>query len=190
MVVKYKFTNIVYRGSYFYLVWKILLVPMLVPVFLFIWLLCVVLVLLQRSWFPLFTLYQAARRALVFILPVVLLLGMPVRDGASLGAGADPTVFYIAMMGLVGYVFRVYNCGYFLVMVSLLRLRFMLMWALVLLLAVSCVQPVVNTHILHSWSWLASWSSGHCFWLLIMRSQVRFLALSWGFFLDRGGSPW
>jgi hypothetical protein len=27
---------------------------------------------------------------------------MPVRDGALLGAGADPTVFYIAVMGFSG----------------------------------------------------------------------------------------
>jgi hypothetical protein len=36
----------------------------------------------------------------------------------------------------------------------------------------------------------ASWSSGQCFWLLIMRYQVRFPALPWVFFPDRGGSPW
>jgi hypothetical protein len=34
-----------------------------------------------------------------------------------------------------------------------------------------------------------SLSSGQRFWLLIMRSRVRFRALSWGFFPDRGGSP-
>jgi hypothetical protein len=36
----------------------------------------------------------------------------------------------------------------------------------------------------------ALWSSGQRFGLLIMRSRVRFLALPWEFFPDRGGSPW
>jgi hypothetical protein len=36
----------------------------------------------------------------------------------------------------------------------------------------------------------APWSSGQRFWLLIMRSQVRFPALLWGFFPDRRWSPW
>jgi hypothetical protein len=30
----------------------------------------------------------------------------------------------------------------------------------------------------------ASWSSGQSFWLLIMRSRVRFAVLPWGFFLE------
>jgi hypothetical protein len=34
------------------------------------------------------------------------------------------------------------------------------------------------------------WSSVQRFWLLIMRYRVQFLALPWGFFPDRGGSPW
>jgi hypothetical protein len=32
--------------------------------------------------------------------------------------------------------------------------------------------------------WLASWSSGQSFWLVIMRSRVWFLVLPWGFFLE------
>ena len=36
----------------------------------------------------------------------------------------------------------------------------------------------------------ASWSSGQSFWLLTMRSRVRFRALPWECFLIGGGSPW
>jgi hypothetical protein len=39
---------------------------------------------------------RAISDCISFMLPVVLFPGMPVRDGASSGAGADPTVFYIA----------------------------------------------------------------------------------------------
>jgi hypothetical protein len=36
----------------------------------------------------------------------ILLPGIPVRDSASLGAGADPAVFYIAVIGFSGLRFQ------------------------------------------------------------------------------------
>jgi hypothetical protein len=38
--------------------------------------------------------------------------------------------------------------------------------------------------ILLSGIWPASWCSGQSFWLLIMKSRVRFPVLTWGFFLE------
>jgi hypothetical protein len=49
-----------------------------------------------------------------FMLPVV--SGLPVQDSASLGACADPTVFYIAVVRLVGYL-----CGVRLQLVTVLH---------------------------------------------------------------------
>jgi hypothetical protein len=55
---------------------------------------------------------------------------------------------------------------------------------------VTLTQTAVHIWIWPSyWRWLlhlwpASWSSGQIFWLLIMRSRVRFPVLTWVFFLE------
>jgi hypothetical protein len=54
----------------------------------------------------------------------------------------------------------------------------------------SCPVGTETRVLSHITQWPASWSSGQRFWLLIMRSRGRFPALPWGFFPDRGGSPW
>jgi hypothetical protein len=49
-----------------------------------------------------------------------------------------------------------------------------------------CLYIYIYIYIL---SWPASWSSGQSFWLLIMRSRVRFPVLPWGFFSLKGKIP-
>ena len=48
-----------------------------------------------------------------------------------------------------------------------------------------------NEYSLHNvCPWPASWLGGQSYWLLTMRSRVRFPALACAFFLERGRRPW
>jgi hypothetical protein len=49
---------------------------------------------------------SGCRACISCMLPIFLLPGMPVQDCASVGADADLTVFYIAVMGFSGLHFQ------------------------------------------------------------------------------------